>query len=59
MINYSLKLLKKGGDLMLSNIGKFIVIEGSEGAGKTLQAAALTKYLQEQGINGIHTKIFS
>lgn len=41
---------------MQSNIGKFIVIEGSEGAGKTLQAAALTKYLQEQGINVYHTK---
>lgn len=36
--------------------GKYIVIEGPDGTGKTTQADALQAYLRERGIDAIHIK---
>lgn len=36
--------------------GKYIVIEGPDGTGKTTQADALQAYLAEQGIQAVHIK---
>lgn len=36
--------------------GKYIVIEGPDGTGKTTQADALQKYLESKGIRTIHIK---
>ena len=36
--------------------GKYIVIEGGDGIGKTTQADILQQYLESQGINVIHLK---
>lgn len=36
--------------------GKYIVIEGGDGTGKTTQADILQKHLESQGINVIHLK---
>ena len=36
--------------------GRFITIEGIDGAGKSTQTATLLKFLKEKGLDLVHTR---